>query len=231
MVGPLERNPAPIHAKRWPWLRVHLDARGINNRLMLGEAKWTNKADASLTERPSYYYTQQQLQMLAVADAEDLDVSKMVNVLGMKVRHKEPQFEVVKPDPDMLAKLEVCLARFGEAVAKRERPEPIEDPNQDVEIEASDQVIEYFEKIRRLQNEQDMIAGEIDALKGKIRDRMGDADVLMLDGHALAYNRLSAPTRFNGKAFKAEHPALHEEFSSTKEPVRVFRLAPRRKQR
>jgi hypothetical protein len=153
----------------------------------------------------------------------------MVNVLAMKVRKKMSRPEPVKPDLEWMAKMVSVLEKFGEAIEKKQRPEPIVLPDDDVVVEATSVVMAHFERIRLLQNEQDMIAAEIDALKAKIRDRMGDADVLMHDGHTLAYNRAATPTRFDGKAFKAEHPGLYEEFSSTKDPERVFRLAPRRK--
>jgi hypothetical protein len=70
ILGEIHRNPPRIFSKRFPWFGTHLDGRCVNNPLILIEAKWTNKADASLENRPGYYWEQQQAQMWCIADAE-----------------------------------------------------------------------------------------------------------------------------------------------------------------
>lgn len=230
VVGPIIRNPAPIFAKTWPWLRVHLDGRGVNNDRMLAEAKWTSKVDTTLEERPWRFDIQMQLQMLCVADAEGGKVEDLRSVLGLKVRNRAPQFAVVEPDPVIIAKLTKILDTFGEAVRKRQRPQPIVETCDDVVVEANDEALALYRRLREVQSEKDNLEAEEKLLRQGIADFLGECDVLAFEGKTLATNRLAKPrVSFDSKAFKAEHADLFAEFSSVGEPERQFRLARREK--
>lgn len=92
-------------------------------------------------------------------------------------------------------------------------------------VEATDAVLECIECLREATALKKDVEANIEELQIKIKDSMGDAQVLGLDGHTLATWKSSKPTRrFDAKAFKSAHAALHDEFCAESPGSRRFVL-------
>ena len=92
-------------------------------------------------------------------------------------------------------------------------------------IEADSTVVNIVECLRESTALKKDLEVNIERLQIEIKNAMGDAQVLGLDGDTLATWKSSKPTRrFDAKAFKAAHAALHDEFCAESPGSRRFVL-------
>jgi len=87
--------------------------------------------------------------------------------------------------------------------------------SEDSSVEADEDTLDCVSTLRDFMAAKKQIEDNISALQVTIKDRIGNHDTLVDPAGGIQVTwKSSKPTkRFDGKSFKAAHPAMYDEFS------------------
>lgn len=92
-------------------------------------------------------------------------------------------------------------------------------------IEADDDVYDVYRELKRLRETAADLDAAQEALEDKLKLQLGDAETLSYHGETIATWKATKPTaRFDTKAFRAAHPELAAQYTTTAAGTRRFTL-------
>ena len=142
----------------------------------------------------------------------------------------------IEPNPEFIAGyMEKVIDFWNNNILKEAPPEPqtaddvlkihpyTEDDS--AETEATQEIANKYEEMKRLKSEIDELKTQYDSLKDEVQVYMNDKAILSFNGLTLAtWKSGKPPMRFDQKRFKKEHPDLAAKYTLPGNPVRRFIL-------
>ena len=225
----VRRVPRLIRHPKYPFMGAHLDRIIINSKGGL-EVKTTGHeneewGEEGTDEVPRSYFIQVQHYMACTA-REFFNIALLAGGQRFKLYH-------VQRDEGFISNLEALEAEFWNWVETRTPPPPetSEEANRrwpisrEGEVQASVEVIQSVAELARFKAVEKEAKEAQELMELTIKAALGDTgDTLMAGTRRLCTWKTQTASRFDNKAFEAEHADLYAAFKK-ESTMRVLRLA------
>jgi putative phage-type endonuclease len=219
----LIRNHDTIHDKEYPFLFANIDAK-LDKTNIIVEAKTTSDFVNNWSDIPEYYKTQV-AHYAYITNADRVDIPVSFSSWQYKCFTYERDIEFEK---QIRTK---AMWFWINHVKKKIPPEPINIadtaklyPNSnESKIHASPTIYESFNALKGLKEEIQQKQEACDQVSKNIREFIKDNEILMHEDKQLITWKNQTSSRFDSKAFIADHPDLYNQYKK-ESTSRVFRI-------